>query len=163
MSLAQLLQPTVEKVLTGLLTTGILMLGADLVLTRRNNRILTGEESIPEDNGLIGMVHENREAHIRAGTLPLTDGGKWIGNTEAESDRDGFLSTRPELHALAIGFVAGVLLVLTREPAVATSFAAVLFGARRFQGHLGDVRKEAGYAALGFLLALPLLLWDGGL
>jgi len=78
---------------------------------------------------------------------------------EEETARDGFLSSRGEVHAVAVGFLAGALLAWTREPAVAAVFAGVVFGARKVRGHLLDARREAAYTALGFLLPLPAYLW----
>lgn len=79
--------------------------------------------------------------------------------SEEETARDGFLSSRPEVHAVAVGFLAGALLALTREPAVAAVFGAVVFGTRKLRGHLKDARREAAYTALGFALPFMAYLW----
>mgnify|MGYP000542531654 CR=1 FL=1 len=79
--------------------------------------------------------------------------------SESETERDGFLSSRAELHAVAVGFLAGVLLAVTRRIEVAALFGAVVFGTRKVRGHLKDARREAAYTALGFILPLPAYLW----
>jgi len=79
--------------------------------------------------------------------------------SESETARDGFLSSRAELHAVAIGFLGGLLLAVTGRIEVAVLFGGVVFGARKVRGHLLDARREAAYTALGFVLPLLAYLW----
>lgn len=74
--------------------------------------------------------------------------------SEEETARDGVLSSRAEVHALVIGFLAGVLFVVTGDVGVVAGFWTVMFGGRALAGHLADARKELAYTSTGFLLAM---------
>lgn len=88
----------------------------------------------------------------------ILEGG---GGSESDTERDGFLSYSGEIHAVGIGASAGVLTAVTGNPAVALTFAALLFGKQKYENkHLNDASKEAAYsgAAFTFIYLITVLL-----
>jgi len=74
---------------------------------------------------------------------------------ESETERDGFLSTRGEIHASAIGLAVGVVVVMTASWELAALFVFVALGAKlgslRSKGLL-EVKREPWYALGAFLV-----------
>lgn len=74
---------------------------------------------------------------------------------ESETERDGFLSTRREIHAAAIGLVVGIVVVMTSAWELAALFVFVALGAKldglRSAGIL-EIRREPWYALGAFLV-----------
>lgn len=73
--------------------------------------------------------------------------------TETETDRDGFLSSRREVHAAVIGLGVGAFGALASRPEPVLVFVLVAIGVRAVpRGRLADVRREPWYA-IGAALA----------
>lgn len=74
---------------------------------------------------------------------------------ESETDRDGFLSTRREIHASVIGLAVGVIVVMTGAWELAALFVFVALGVKlgslRSPG-LVEIQREPWYALGWFLL-----------
>ena len=73
---------------------------------------------------------------------------------ESETDRDGFLSTRGEIHASVIGLAVGIVVVATGSWKLAALFVFVALGMKlgslRSKGLL-EIRREPWYALGAFL------------
>jgi len=80
---------------------------------------------------------------------------------ESETERDGFLSTRREIHATAIGLAVGVVVVMTNSWELAALFVFVTLGAKlgslQSRGLL-EVRREPWYALGAFLVPIVVRL-----
>jgi hypothetical protein len=79
---------------------------------------------------------------------------------EDETDRDGFLSAQAEVHALAVGVLAG----MTGHIDLILLFVMFLVGefdGMRKSEHLVDAAREPAYAALGIVsgVAFHIALW----
>lgn len=77
-------------------------------------------------------------------------------SNESETERDGFLSTRRELHATVVGLAVGVVVVMTGSWELAGLFVFATLGSKLGSKHLTDIRREPWYA-LGAFLAAALL------
>jgi hypothetical protein len=73
---------------------------------------------------------------------------------ESETARDGFLSTRREIHASVVGLAVGVTVALTGSLELAGLFVFSVLGAKLGSKHLGDLRREPWYALGAFLAGL---------
>lgn len=75
--------------------------------------------------------------------------------SEAETERDGFLSTLREYHAATIGLAVGVIVAATGSWELAGLFAFACLGAKLSAvSRLEDVRREPWYALGSFLVGL---------
>lgn len=81
----------------------------------------------------------------------------WIPDSsdESETERDGFLSTRREIHASVIGIVVGIAVAMTGSWELAGLFVFATLGTKL--GSLDsvgllEIRREPWYASGGFLV-----------
>ncbi|WP_136689366.1 hypothetical protein [Halorhabdus amylolytica] len=74
--------------------------------------------------------------------------------TEAATESNGFLSTRPEWHATVIGTAVGVVVAMTGSWELAGLFVFAALGAKLGSKHLGDLRREPWYGLGAFLAAV---------
>jgi len=87
----------------------------------------------------------------------MIDLRNWLPDSsdESETARDGFLSTRREVHASVIGLAVGLVVVFSGSWELAALFVFVALGAKldglRSAGIL-EVRREPWYALSAFLL-----------
>jgi hypothetical protein len=98
----------------------------------------------------------------------MIDPREWLpdASDESETARDGFLSTRREIHASVLGLAVGLVVVFSGSWELAALFVFVALGAKldglRSAGIL-EIRREPWYALGAFLLAvgadLALALW----
>lgn len=73
--------------------------------------------------------------------------------TEAESERDGFVSYAGEVHAMSIGLFGGFATAYAGDVELVAAFVAIVFGGQKLgSSHLRDARREAAYTA-GFFVA----------
>ncbi|MCU4716857.1 hypothetical protein [Halapricum hydrolyticum] len=89
---------------------------------------------------------------VRSGIEWLRDGA--MASSEAESDRDGLLSTRREWHALVVGLAVGIVAGLTRRWELAGVAVAIVLGVRHAPGRLSQLRREPWYALGGLVLGI---------
>lgn len=80
--------------------------------------------------------------------------------TEDETERDGVLSSKAEVHSFVLGLVAG----MTGHIEIIALFVAFVMGTAdslRKTSHLRDAAKESAYAVGGVFLGvvIHLLLW----
>ncbi|QSG06475.1 hypothetical protein [Halapricum desulfuricans] len=75
-------------------------------------------------------------------------------SSEAESDRNGLLSTRREWHALIVGLAVGVVAGLTERWELAGVATAIVLGVREAGGALQELRREPWYALGGLVLGI---------
>ncbi|MDL0133574.1 hypothetical protein [Halobacterium salinarum] len=75
-------------------------------------------------------------------------------SNESETERDGFLSTRRELHASVVGLAVGVVTVMTGSWELAGLFVFATLGSKLGSKHLTDIRREPWYALGAFLAAV---------
>lgn len=73
---------------------------------------------------------------------------------ESETERNGFLSTRREIHAFVVGAAVGLITGLSGSYELGALFTFLVFGAKLDNKHLEDIQKEAWYALGSFLLTL---------
>ena len=74
---------------------------------------------------------------------------------ESETDRDGFLSTRGEIHASVIGLAVGIVVVATGSWKLAALFVSVTLGVKLGSlqsAGLSEIRREPWYALSAFLV-----------
>lgn len=79
--------------------------------------------------------------------------------SESETARDGFLSSRPEWHAIAIGGFLGIVGGVTFHPAVFVFAFVVVTGRgalRKRSNHLKDAAKESAYTGGAFTVMFAL-------
>lgn len=80
---------------------------------------------------------------------------------ESETTRDGFLSTRREIHATVIGLTVGGVAAHTAAWELAALFVFVTLGAKlggMTAPALAEIRREPWYALGGFTAAVLLVL-----
>jgi hypothetical protein len=73
---------------------------------------------------------------------------------ESETERNGFLSTRREIHAFVVGAAVGFITGLSGSYELGALFMFSVFGAKLDNKHLDDIQQEAWYALGSFLLTL---------
>lgn len=98
----------------------------------------------------------------------MSDPREWLpgSSDESETARDGFLSTRREIHASVIGLAVGLVVVFSGSWELAALFVFASLGAKldglRSAGFT-EIRREPWYALGAFLLSvgtdLALALW----
>ena len=74
---------------------------------------------------------------------------------ESETDRDGVLSTRGEIHASVIGLAVGIVVVATGSWKLAVLFVFVALGVKLGSlqsAGLSEIRREPWYALSTFLI-----------
>lgn len=80
---------------------------------------------------------------------------------ESETERDGFLSTRREIHAAIMGLAVGVAAALSGSYELAGLFVFATLGAKLGglkSTALAELRREPWYGLAAFLLGLVLTL-----
>lgn len=79
---------------------------------------------------------------------------------EADTDRDGVLSSRPEWHAAIVGLAVGVTVGASGMWELGVAFVGVTIGVRAARTDaLEDVTSEPWYALGLFLAGLPVGAW----
>lgn len=73
---------------------------------------------------------------------------------ESETERNGFLSTRREIHAFVVGAAVGLITGLSGSYELGALFMFAVFGAKLDNKHLNDIQQEAWYALGAFIPTL---------
>ena len=73
---------------------------------------------------------------------------------ESETKRDGFLSTRREIHVAVIGLTVGVVCALAQAWELAGLFVFATLGSKLTPEHLSGLRREPWYALGMFLIGV---------